>query len=233
MPGWQLYAFEMIPQSSRPIEHALFAGNLADQVSSHVLQLMSQKLSPDYIFHNQRFTVLVVHAVRAIAKGESLPYGQMRKVQIAAWFNHVGLIHRSHKHREVSADLAYQFLKRQKARTDDIEEITSTILNSGSPWEVCTTADKILYDANWYFLAASNYREMLDRYRKEKSIVDGSITDARWMEFLKDCFIHQKYLTTYAQDVLQSRKKANFESYQRQLTRMTRNVYRPKSVGML
>ena len=45
---------------------------LVDRAAEYVLDLLQENLSPQYVFHNQRYTVQTVHAVTIIGKAEEV-----------------------------------------------------------------------------------------------------------------------------------------------------------------
>lgn len=188
---------------------------LVERASEYVLDLLSNKLDAKYIFHNQRYTVQTVHAVGIIAAAEELPLHDQLILQMSAWFHHVGYISSDTNHRQSSADEARAFLARYEVDQEAISAVSNCILHSESPWDVSNSLDMILYDADWYFLAASNYREMLERRKEEMVQVDGKLSPLQWSDFIDECFLKHQYLTNFGQEFLHNRRRLNYFNYKK------------------
>lgn len=188
---------------------------LIERASEHVLDLLGKKLHTKYIFHNQRYTVQTVHAVTLIAAAEELPLHDQLILQMAAWFHHVGYISTDGNHRQSSTDEARKFLERYEVDEDAIKLISNCILHSASAWDVSNSLEMILYDADWYFLAASNYREMLERRKEEMIQVNGKLSPLQWADFIDECFLKHQYLSNYGQEFLHNLRRLNYFNYKK------------------
>lgn len=220
----------MILQDSTPKKGLSLSTKLIERASEFVLELLQESLSPTFVFHNQRYTVQTVHAISLISKAEEMSLQDQFILKMAAWFHHTGFIETTENHRTVSVRLASDFLERYDVDPLTIEKVTSTILHSASAWDVNSLLDMVLYDADWYFLAASNYKEMLDRRKEEIIEIDGSLSDQRWSDFIDDCFIQHQYLTNYGQEFLHNRRRTNYLSYkQTNHFQINREIFEPRS----
>lgn len=203
----------MILQDSTPMNGFSLSTKLVERASEYVLELLNENLSPKFVFHNQRYTVQIVHAVSVISKAEEVALNDQFILKVAAWFHHVGFIERKKNHREISAEIAADFLRSFEVEAEAVDQVTSTILKSESPWDVSSTLDMILYDADYYFLAASNYREMLDRRREEMTQIQGPLSALVWADFIEECFVQHQYLTNYGQEFLHNLRRVNYLNY--------------------
>lgn len=203
---------------------------LVEQASEYVLELLQESLSPDFVFHNQRYTVQTVHAVSLISKAEEISLQDQLMLKIAAWFHHTGLTRTAEQHRIASAELATRFLKRYAVEQKIITRIVNVILNSGTAWDVTSLFDMVLHDADWYFLAASNYQEMLDRRKEEMLRINGQLTRLQWFDFIDECFVQHQYLTNYGQEFLHNLRRVNYLNYKNSGQQLiTRELLEPKS----
>ncbi len=200
-----------IAQGQRPRTSTRVSARLVEAASNHVLDLFDQSLHPKYVFHNQRFTILTVNAVRLIGPKEEIDKYELALAELCAWFHITGFIKTEDNYRRESALLARSFLEQHEVDDQSIEEVTNCILQSSSTWDVASELDMILYDAHWYFLAASNFEEMLDRKKEEIRLCQGEISPARWADFIYECFDRHQYLTEFGQTTLHKSRKKNFE----------------------
>jgi len=203
----------MILQDSTPIDGFSLSTKLVERTSEYVLDLLQKDLSSKFVFHNQRFTVQTVHAVSVISKAEEVALNDQFVLKVAAWFHHAGFIERKENHREISAEIAADFLRSFEVDAEAIDQVTNTIQRSASPWDVSSTLDMILYDADYYFLAASNYREMLDRRREEITQLQGPLSPLAWSDLIQEYFVQHQYLTNYGQEFLQNLRRVNYVNY--------------------
>ena len=188
---------------------------VVERAAEHVLDLLSEKLPSKFIFHNQRYTVQTVHAVEQIARAEEIPLHDQLLLQMAAWFHHTGYIITTSDHRKESVKFARNFLEGFEVEPQAIDVVCTTILHSGSPWDVTSSFDMILFDADWYYLSASNFREMLQRRKEEMIALQGKLSPLEWSDFIDECFIKHKYLTNFGQEFLNNRRRINYFNYKK------------------
>ncbi|NND31594.1 MAG: hypothetical protein HKN76_03315 [Saprospiraceae bacterium] len=188
---------------------------LVEQAAEHVLNLLSDNLPPEFIFHNQRYTVQTVHAVTQISEAEEMHLHDRFILQIAAWFHHTGFINTNTHHRSESVRLMQEFMQRHEVDEDAINLVSQTIMHSASAWDATTSYDMILYDADWYFLSASNFKEMLERKKEEMVLLHGKLSPLEWSDFIDECFVKHKYLTNYGQEFLNNRRRINYFNYKK------------------
>ncbi|MCB0667597.1 MAG: hypothetical protein KDC80_17330 [Saprospiraceae bacterium] len=206
----------MILQDSELKNGFSLTTKLVERASEYVLDLLRENLSAKYVFHNQRYTVQTVHAVSIISKAEEINLHDQFALKIAAWFHHTGFIETPSNHREISAEIASDFLRSYEVDPEAIEQVAATILQSGSAWDVVSQLDMILYDADWYFLSASNFKEMLDRRKEEMIQVEGQVSRIRWVDYIEECFVQHQYLTNYGQEFLHNLRRVNYLNYKNQ-----------------
>lgn len=189
---------------------------LVERASEYVLDLLQKNLAARYVFHNQRYTVQTVHAVSVISKAEEISLHDQFTLKIAAWFHHTGFIETHKNHREISAEIASDFLRSYEVDREAIDQVAATILQSGSAWDVISQLDMILYDADWFFLSASNFKEMLDRRKEEMIQINGKLSRLQWADFIEECFVQHQYLTNYGQEFLHNLRRLNYLNYKSQ-----------------
>lgn len=206
----------MILQDSTSTNGFSLTTKLVDRASEYVLELLEENLGPEYVFHNQRYTVQTVHAVALISQAEEVALHDQFVLKMAAWFHHTGFIESPKNHREISAEIVSDFLRSYEVDAEAIDQVTRTIIQSSSVWDVVTPLDMILYDADWYFLSASNYKEMLERRREEMTNREGPISQLKWSEFIDECFVQHQYLTNYGQEFLHNLRRVNYLNYKNQ-----------------
>ncbi len=202
----------MKPEDSLDLPQRRLA-KIAERAQDFVLDLLSTTLQSNYVFHNQRLTVLTVHAVRTIGLHENLSHDDIRRLEIAAWFQNSGFVREAKHPINSAAAFANNFLERNGVDIKEKHQIITAIRHVANPQRVENTFERVLYDAKWYFLAASNYKEMLQRLRQELAFQNQIYVDDHWKSYVARLVYGQEYLTDYGINVLERNKRRNFYDF--------------------
>ena len=189
------------------------------KTAEYVTGLFEKKQAPSFCFHNLGHTRKVVDRTEEIAGHYDVSETDMLIVYIAAWFHDTGyLFSDAAIHEEKGVELMKKFMKDYSDDQQFITEIENCILSTKLPRNPANLLHEILCDADTYHFGTKEFKDSNKQVREEYILKEGEISEKEWNEgtlkFLED---HQFY-TTYCQDLLDEKKRANMKKLQKKIT---------------
>jgi len=164
------------------------------------------------VFHTLEHTKQVVRAARVIGRASKLDSEQLNIVQIAAWFHEVGYDVGAECFEERSASIAVSVLSKWGANSKVTADVSRCIIATRHPQDPKDILGMVLCDADLAHLGSPQYERYLLRLRigQEESL--GRKLESRhvWQKRTIDFLKAHHYFTEYGQDILDKRKKVNF-----------------------
>lgn len=195
--------------------------NLVEQSEDFVSNLLKDKLSNLYSYHNFNHTFTVFTAVKELCKKENVDDEDKEALLIAAWFHDTGYVDGYENHEEKSTQIAADFL-RQKGKSEEfIALVSSLILATAKEYEPKTHLEKIIRDADYAHLMGVEYAttcELLRLELKNTGIV--SFSNAEWTrENLNFLLNKHRFYTDYALRKWQPLKEKNLLLIQKKINK--------------
>ncbi len=183
---------------------------ILNEVSHYVSKLLSEKLSPNLVFHNLEHTLQTVDAAQKIAKGCKLKDDEIELVSIAAWFHDTGYTEMYEGHEEKSAQIAEKFLKEKNYPQQKIDQVKKIILATNMKNEPQTKAEKVMRDADIAHLGKKSGQKRGKLLRKELELAQNKkFTDKEWLEVERNFYACAKFYTDFAKENFQKRLLKN------------------------
>ena len=183
---------------------------ILNEVSHYVSKLLSEKLSPNLVFHNLEHTLQTVDAAQKIAKGCKLKDDEIELVSIAAWFHDTGYTEMYEGHEEKSAQIAEKFLKEKNYPQQKIDQVKKIILATNMKNEPQTKAEKVMRDADIAHLGKKSGQKRGKLLRKELELAKNKkFTDKEWLEVERNFYACAKFYTDFAKENFQKRLLKN------------------------
>lgn len=176
-----------------------------------VTELFTQKVKPEFVFHNLDHTEAVAEACSHMADYYQLSDEDRFVLMVSAWFHDTGYsAGKTEGHEEVSVQIATQFLQQHSVPDALQQRITSCIRATRMPQSPITQVEKILCDADLMHLATDDFKAVNQLLKQERENVFGhKIPKKEWrkgnIKFLQE----HKYFTEYAQQNLETKKQEN------------------------
>jgi len=162
-------------------------------------------------YHNYVHINDAVDAAKKIADHYQLNEHDSFIVCAAAWFHDIGyLVAEPQLHEAKSAETAQNFLKSIDVSEEDIDEIKKCILATKMPQSPVSLVEKIVCDADLFYLGTDKFKANSRLLKKEREILQNAKIDGDdWRaENIKMLETHQ-YHTDYCQLLLEQTKNAN------------------------
>jgi HD superfamily phosphodiesterase len=176
--------------------------NIIEQSEHFIYNLLKDKLSELFTYHNFNHTLDVVNAVKVLAEEENIDKADSEILLIAAWFHDSGYIHGSTNHEDLSMSIATNFLKEKQFPDDYIVKVCSLISVTKYNNTPKNILEQIIRDADYYHFSTDNYFKRCELLRKEwEKTQDKTFTDLEWAkENLKMLSKNHMYNTAYAKE---------------------------------
>jgi predicted metal-dependent HD superfamily phosphohydrolase len=193
--------------------------NLIEQSEDFVSNLLKDKLSNLYSYHNFNHTLTVVNAVKELCKKEDVSGGDKEALLLAAWFHDTGYIEGYENHEKESIRIATAFLK-EKGQSDElIAKVSNLILTTSKEYVPKTHLEKIIKDADYAHLMGTEYVTTCELLRLEMKNTGLTVfSNAEWTkENLNFLLNKHRFYTDYALKKWQPLKEKNLILVQKKI----------------
>lgn len=185
--------------------------SLVEKADEFVLNLFNEKLPNTFLYHNYKHTQRVVKSTKELIEKSQIDVKQEETLLLAAWFHDTGYVSTYKGHEEKSAEIATEFLKRQNAEKELIEDVTRVILATQLEKEPQDLMEKIIKDADTSHLAKDYFNETSEFLRQElqlENIKNYSVKE--WVQGNIKLFTQKhQYYTPHALKNWQEKKDDN------------------------
>ena len=203
--------------------------NLIEQSEDFVTNLLKDKLSALYSYHNFNHTQSVVNATKELCEKEKVNAEDREYLLIAAWFHDTGYISGYENHENESIRIASEFLKEKNQSDEFIKKVAALISATAKEYIPKNHLEKIIKDADFIHIISPEYVstcELLRLELKNTGIVDFS--NLEWAtENFKFLMTKHHFYTEYAQKEWQPLKEKNLVRIQKKI-----NKQETKKVGL-
>lgn len=180
----------------------------------YVTDIFTQKVRPEFVFHNLDHTESVAEACSRMASYYNLNDEDRFVLMLSAWFHDTGYsAGKAEGHEEVSVQIATQFLQQHAVSDLIIQRVSSCIRATHMPQSPISPVEKILCDADLWHLATEDFKAMSQLLKQEReNLLGQKISKKEWrrdnIKFLEG----HNYFTEYGKEFLEPRKNENLSA---------------------
>ncbi|PKB18290.1 Pycsar system effector family protein [Flavobacterium sp. 5] len=195
--------------------------NLVQQSEDLVSNLLKDKLSNLYSYHNLNHTLNVVAAVNKLCIKENVEDIGKEMLLVAAWFHDVGYINGAEDHESESVKITVDFLKEKDQSDEFIAGVSKLIMATSKFYVPQTQLEKIIKDADFVHITSLEYTSTCELLRFElKNTMNLSFDSLEWAkENLNFLMNKHQFYTDYALKKWQPLKEKNIEMVQKKLNK--------------
>lgn len=195
--------------------------NLIEQSEDFVSNLLKDKLSNLYSYHNFNHTFTVVTAVKELCKKEDVSGDDKEALLVAAWFHDTGYVEGYENHESKSVKIAADFLKEKGKSEKFIELVSSLILATAKEYLPKTHLEKIIKDADYAHLMGNEYVTTCELLRLElKNTGLANFSNEEWTkENLNFLLNKHRFYTDHALKKWQPLKEKNLLLIQKKINK--------------
>lgn len=200
--------------------------NLIEQSEDFVSNLLKDKLSNLYSYHNFNHTLTVVNAVKELCKKEEVNDDEKKMLLIAAWFHDTGYITGYENHEKESVKIASAFLKEKEQSDEFIAKVSNLIMATVKEYIPKTHLEKIIKDADFAHLMGAEYATTCELLRIElKNTWNLNFSNEEWAkENLNFLMNKHRFYTDYAQRKWQPLKEKNLLAVQKKIKKQEKKA---------
>ena len=174
--------------------------------------LLKDKLSSVYTYHNLDHTIQVVDKIKILAKEENIIPEDIENLLLAGWFHDLGYVDDANNHEEESRKIASDFLRQHRFPEERIAKIGELILATDKFYKPKNHLEEIIKDADMYHLASDDYFRICENLRQEiKEVHHQKFSKLQWAELNITFFAKHKFYTKFAKENWQPEKEKNVE----------------------
>ena len=174
--------------------------------------LLKDKLSSVYTYHNLDHTIQVVDKIKILAKEENISPEDTENLILAGWFHDLGYVDDADNHEEESRKIASDFLKQHQFSEERIAKIGELILATDKFYKPKNHLEEVIKDADMYHLASDDYFRICENLRQEiKEVHHQKFSKLQWAELNITFFAKHQFYTKFAKENWQPEKEKNVE----------------------
>lgn len=148
-----------------------------------VVDLLSNELDPNYLYHNLRHTERVVKRAEELINFYNLDANDREVLLLASWLHDTGYTKGTKNHEENSCRIAEKFLSNLGCDTKLVSKVMACIMATKRFTEPTTLLDQIIRDADSSHFAQSSYLETAELLREELSLLGiAEYSSKDWLE---------------------------------------------------
>lgn len=181
------------------------------KIEEYVLSYYTRHFDYRFIFHTYPRARDLVATADKISKHHPLDERSAFIVSAATWFHDAGYLGGDMEHPELkSVQVAEKFLKEIGTAEDDITEIRKCILATQIPGHPESLPEKIVCDAETFYVGTSKFKEIRKLIRKElEAIKKIKIDSTEWIAETIRMMESLEYHTDYCRSTLNKTKEEN------------------------
>ena len=186
--------------------------NILKISEDYAKNLLKDKLSSAYTYHNLDHTIQVVDKIKILAKEENISPEDTENLLLAGWFHDLGYVDDADNHEEESRKIASDFLKQHQFSEERIAKIGELILATDKFYKPKNHLEEIIKDADMYHLASDDYFRICENLRQEiKEVHHQKFSKLQWAELNITFFAKHQFYTKFAKENWQPEKEKNVE----------------------
>lgn len=178
-------------------------------IFEEVFERLRAQLPSNLVYHNHAHTRFVVEKADFLDVQENLGVADRNLISIAALYHDTGFLLDRENHEEMSCDLARKELPDHGFSEPEIQTICGMIMATRIPQQPHTIHEKIVADADLFYLGTDDYELFSTKLYKELKYLDPKMDDIAWLKIQNKFISSHTYHTTYGKTVLEPVKKRN------------------------
>jgi len=174
--------------------------NLIEQSEDFVSNLLKDKLSNLYSYHNFNHTFNVVNAVKKLCNKENVDDHEREMLLVAAWFHDAGYINGFEDHENESIKIAAKFLKEKGQSDEFIAQVSKLIMATSKTYVPQNKLECIIKDADFVHITNLEYESTGELLRYElKNTMNISMSSLEWAQENLNFLVNKhRFYTDYA-----------------------------------
>jgi len=167
-------------------------------IHERILGLLAENLDRALTYHDVDHTRRIIKRTEEVARHEQVSGRDMELLRLAALFHDVGFLKGREDHEEKGCDIAKEELEEFDLTEDEVERICGMIMATKIPQRPRNLLEKIIADADLYYLGTENYDEIAELLYLELNHFLPDFTHEKWLRIQVDFLRQHRYHTEFA-----------------------------------
>ncbi len=168
------------------------------QAKEYALSRLSNELSANLFYHSYRHTQDVCSAVEILAAEEGISGEELDVLRTGAIYHDMGYLEQYHANEPVGERIAKKALPEFDYTDEQIACVSDLIMATRMPQQPKTLAQKILCDADLYYLGGDTFYELSHELRRELAAYGKPTTLPEWYQLELQFLQSHAYFTETA-----------------------------------
>lgn len=184
--------------------------NITHLAINYASQLLNEKLTTEFSYHNLPHTLEVLENVIEIGSNTSISEEKLELLKLAAIFHDTGMTISCNDHEVNSCKIAKEFFSKNNIKNETIEEIEQLILSTNLEKVPNTIGQKILRDSDILHTGKKKfYSKSLLLKSEIEALEKREIPELSWVDSTLEFLGNTGFFTKYAKDNYSDRKQKN------------------------
>ena len=172
-----------------------------------IISRLEQELPESLSYHNVHHTKYVVEKSVKLAASENITGRELDLIKIAALYHDTGFLFSHKEHENLGCQIASKDLQESFLDPGEIEKVCGMIAATKIPQRPKNILEKIVADADLFYMGTPNYKKFSEKLYKELKHFDPSINDEKWLKIQVNFLSSHSYHTKYGKEVLEPVKR--------------------------
>lgn len=176
---------------------------LFENIYKKIISRLDQELPGSLVYHNVNHTKYVLEKAVKLAASENITGRELELIKIAALYHDTGFLLSHIEHENLGCLIASRDLQELFLDPVEIDMICGMIAATKIPQRPKNIFEKIVADADLFYLGTPNYNQFSKKLHKELKHFDPSINDEKWLKIQVNFLSSHSYHTKYGKEILE------------------------------
>ena len=180
-----------------------------NELKEFVFEQITNRLHPQYTYHAVSHISMVLRDATFLCHKLHVESNDIRLVQTAACLHDFGFVYNHTDHEERSCEESRGLLPNYGYTDEEIERICEMIMATKIPQSPKTLLDKILCDADLFYLGSNYYFEIAHLFKMELQSIGVLHSEEQWQDIQISFLENHKFHLPITVDLLRAKKLEN------------------------
>jgi len=187
-----------------------------EAAQAFILDKLERELPDNLAYHNVDHTRYIYRYAKELGMAENVHGKDLTILLTAALYHDSGFINTLHNHEEAGCKIAREELPKFGYTAEEIEEVCTIIMATRLPQQPATLLEKIICDADLYYLGTDQYTPVAEKLYHEMQHTGFTKTRKQWHEEQVQFVTAHEYFTQTAREKLTAKKQQNLDALKNQ-----------------
>lgn len=182
---------------------------LSNNIFEKVYRKLQTQLPSYLLYHHAGHTRYVVEKAIFLAQKEQVKKNEQDLIAIAALYHDTGFLIQRENHERLGCEIARKELKPLDISPTDVQRICRMIMATKIPQQPETLSEKIVADADLFYLGTGNYNRFSQGLYEELKHFNPELDEKAWLKEQQKFLRSHKYHSSYGRKFLEPVKAQN------------------------